>query len=251
MTAIVVDDEMYGREAMISLLNDYCPDVEIAGTADNALTAIKEIRQKQPDIVFLDIEMPHGSGFDVLEGLGDLEFEVVFTTAYDHYAIQAIRFSAIDYLLKPIDHQELKVAVERARKKRKEGIKNRHKEVFIENLKPGNRNKRISIPVDEGYIFIEMDQIIRLDGDGNYTYFFLKNNIKYTVVKALREYEELLKGTQFMRIHQSAVINLDCVAKYIRGRGGSVIMSDGAEIEVSRRKKDEFLAAMSGLGTLS
>ena len=250
LKALVIDDEKFGRDGMQSLLTDYCPEVQVIGTADSALTAIKEIRAKNPDLVFLDVEMPHGTGFNVLESVPDMDFEVIFTTAYNQYAIQAIRFSAIDYLLKPIDHKELIEAVKRAGEKRATGLRNPNLELLIENLKSNGAAKKIAVATSDGILFVEIDGIIRCESSNNYTLIHMKNGAKHIVSKSLSEHEDQLAGTSFFRTHNSHLINLNCVSKFLRGSSSSVIMSDGVEIEVARRKKEEFLVAMSKISKL-
>lgn len=249
--SIIVDDEKKARTILSGLLKAHCPEIEVIGEADSVISAEKLIREKNPDLVFLDIEMPFGNGFDLLEKTRDLTYDVIFTTAYNHYAIKAIRISALDYLLKPIDPDELVAAVKRfVEVKRNENILQNQINYLLQEIKSGNTKnniKKIAIPSIDGISFIEIDDIIRCEADANYTRIFTVNGQPILVSKTLKDYEDLLEEYGFVRVHHHNLINMNHVQKYIKGEGGYVIMTDGSSVEVSRRKKSEFLEKLTGI----
>jgi two-component system LytT family response regulator len=245
MKAIIIEDEKKGREILQKLLNDYCGDVEVVATAADAEEGYEMIRRHAPDLVFLDIEMPGGNGFELLEKFDEINFHIVFTTAYDSYALKAIKFHALDYLLKPIDIDELCAAVAHAQK-----ILNRPQPVqyreFIETRKL-DYNGRISLPVKEGLIYVKLSDIVRIESDGGYSTFYILDGSRHIVSRNLKDYEDILPADSFFRVHKSHLINIRRVKKYLRNDGYFVEMEDGSTIEIARRKKDEFLQAMSDL----
>lgn len=245
--AILVEDEVRGRNTLRALLSRN-PLVQLAGEASNADEAIALINETDPDLVLLDIEMPGKSGLDLLAAIPGRRFDVIFTTAFDSYAIKAIKFSAIDYLLKPIDPEELDAAIAKLIEKRENYLHDPQQEIknLLENLKSFNkRNIKLSLPTSDGSLFIPVEDIIRCESDANYTRFFLKNESRPILVsRTLKEYEELLKEYEFCRVHHSHLINLRFIKKYMKGEGGVVVMTDGAEVEVSRRKKETFQQAL-------
>lgn len=247
--ALIVDDEGNARETLKMLLDQHTSNVQILGMADSAETAYQMINELQPELVFLDVEMPKGNGFDLLERFNKADFKVIFTTAYGHYAIKAIKFSALDYLLKPIDIDELKMAVQKARdcivEQRNENESESIK-TLIENLNNTNMRK-IAIPDLDGITFVDIDDIIRCEADRNYTCIHLESGRKLLSSKVLKEYEKLFADYQFIRLHNSHIINLKHVRRYIKGEGGTVIMSDESSVDVSRRRKSEFLERLSNL----
>lgn len=247
MKAILVDDENGSRESLALLLEKYCPQVQVLAKADSMTSALTAVQKYEPELVFLDIEMPNGSGFDLLEKIKDIDFDVVFITAYDHYAIRAIKFSAVDYLLKPVDPEDLKNAVNRVEEKRlsKKSLGDKYK-TLLSNVKSETKLKKVAIPDGDGLVFINLTDIIRCDSDGNYTYFILNNGKKIMSSRTLGEYEEMFEGENFFRVHRSHLVNLDHVKKYIKGEGGYVVLSDNSQVEVSRRKKIEFLEKLGG-----
>ncbi|OYU97222.1 MAG: DNA-binding response regulator [Bacteroidetes bacterium B1(2017)] len=243
LKTIIVEDELRGRNALKAMLSAI-PQISLIGEASNVDEAISIISETYPDLVLLDIEMPFKNGFDLLAALPERTFDVIFTTAYDSYAIKAIKFSAIDYLLKPIDQDELLIAIEKTAEKRK---KIKHKPQLqinnlLDNLKTTNKqNFKLSLPTSEGSLFIPIEEIIRCESDANYTWFYVKTETKPILVsKTLKDYEELLTDYGFCRVHHSHLVNLKFIAKYIKGEGGMVVMMDGAEVEVSRRKREVF-----------
>ena len=240
-----MDDEAGCRESIEFILNKHFPHAQITARAGSVREAREVLSDGEVDLLLLDIELGDGTAFDLLEQLEDDHCDVIFTTAYDHYAIKAIQFSAFDYLLKPIDPDELRSTLERYLEKRNRngdsGEKINH---LIHNLR--SEKKKLAIPDMEGFVFIDVDDIIRCQSDGSYTRFYLTNGEKILASKSLGEYESMLGGDTFYRVHRSSLINLSHIKKYIKGEGGYVIMSDGSEIEVSRRKKSEFIKILSG-----
>jgi len=217
----------------------------LIAACESAQSAIERIDTLQPDLVFLDIEMPIMNGFLMLQELHYKNFELIFTTAYDHYAIKAIRFSALDYLMKPIEIEELKAAVKRAGDKKEHQNTNYQLELLLENMLPKkNMQQRIAIPTIDGLQFINLTEIIYLEANVNYTYFFLSGNKKYIVSRTLKDFEDMLPGDTFLRIHNSYIINKNFAEKYIRGEGGQVVLSNGVTLDVAKRKKAEFLKAI-------
>lgn len=245
LTAIIIDDETSSRNSLRQKLTHHCTEIEIIGECENAESGIKMLTNKNPDIVFLDVEMPRMNGFTMLQQLPHKNFEVIFITAYDHYAIKAIKFSALDYLVKPVAIEDLKVAIDKATQKRKQSQGNERLELLLENLMTDKRElQRIAIPSMEGLQFVETGHIIYLEANSNYTCFYLINNTKITVAKTLKDFEELLPTSVFMRIHHSYIINKNLVKKYIKGEGGQVVMSNDTVLDVARRKKEEFMRVM-------
>ncbi|MEO6000681.1 MAG: LytTR family DNA-binding domain-containing protein [Chitinophagaceae bacterium] len=245
MKAVIIDDEANSRNALKRKLLDHClPVQQIIECADGE-EGIKAIEEQKPDIVFLDVEMPRMNGFTMLQNLKVRDFELIFTTAYDHFAIRAIRFSALDYLVKPIEVAELKVAVEKALEKRSGNIPNARIETLLHNLvSRKNDLERIVLPSFEGLHFIELRNIIYLEAESNYTFIHLVTDPKLTISKTLKDFEELLPQNTFLRIHRSHMINKNHISKYLRSEGGQVMMSNGVLLYVAKRKKDEFLRSI-------
>ena len=243
MKAILVDDEPDGIRTLKKMLELHCPNVEVAATCSNAIAAKHQIKELQPDVVFLDIQMPGKSGLDLLTELPAKNFEIIFVTAHNEYMLQALQYSAADYLLKPVDEDRLIEAVQRVENRLEAGKKEGVTEALLHNLsKAGSPSEmRLCLPTLKGFIVLKLDEIIYCEAERSYTVFHLEKNKTVIVSKPLLDYENLLKDTSFLRIHKSFLINLHHVREYQRGEGGMVIMSDDAEIEVSRRKKDQFL----------
>ena len=244
--AILVDDEPRGLLSLHKLLEINCPEVEVISTCSNAEEALMKIQQLQPNLVFLDIAMPGKTGFDLLKELSSISFEIIFVTAHNNYLVQAFHFSAVDYLLKPVDDDLLKAAVKRAGKRIEEKIGNPQLDIFLSNIQQrnGSQKMKLCIPSLKGFQVVEIMDIIYCEANGNYTQFHLGNRSTIVASKAIHEYEELLRDSSFVRVHKSCIINLEHVKEYIRGEGGSIILSDNTEVEVSRRKKDLFINRM-------
>ncbi len=245
MKAVIIDDEVNSRNALKRKILDHCLYIKNILECANGEEGIKVIEEQRPDIVFLDVEMPRMNGFTMLQKLKDRDFELIFTTAYDHFAIQAIRFSALDYLVKPIEVSELKVAVEKAINKRSGNTPNTRIETLLHNfVSRNNELERIVLPSFEGLHFIDVHNIIYLEAQSNYTFIYLKESAKLTISKTLKDFEDLLPQNTFLRIHHSYIINKNHITKYLRNEGGQVIMSNGTILYIARRKKDEFLKAI-------
>lgn len=245
LKAIIVDDEKHSRETLKNLVEEFCDGIEVLSTASTVEEAVVQISTQNPDVVFLDIELQSGTGFDVLASLSNINFEVVFTTAFEQYAIKAVKFSSLDYLLKPIDLEELQLAVEKAKKIKDQAVYNRQLETLIFNLKQQQSNlNKLCLSTSDGFEFISVDEILYCKAEGSYTTFKLKNNNNFLVSKHLKEYETLLADQQFMRVHNSFLINLKEVKKYIKSDGGYILMNNDDPISISRNKKDAFFEAM-------
>jgi two-component system LytT family response regulator len=242
LRTVIVDDEHHSRESLQNLLTAYCPEVEVVGMADNVETGIEAIRKYRPEVVFLDIEMPSGTGFDLLNQVGSLDFDVVFTTAFEHYALKAVKISAMDYLLKPIDVDELIDAVKKIQRKKAQEIQNKKLYALLQNLNTqGKHDHTITLATSESVEFIRVHDIIYCEANGAYTKFHLKNKHHLLVSKNLKEYEELLADYSFYRTHHSYLINVSEVKRYVKGDGGYLIMTNGDAVSISSRKKECLL----------
>jgi len=238
---ILVDDEAKNLENLRILLQDFCQNVEVLAQCQTVDEALRAIHLHKPDVVFLDIQMQRETGFDLLARVEHVDFDVIFITAYSEYAIKAFRFSAIDYLLKPIDIEELKSALAKVERKSNNDMAGRLEQLF-QSMKPkkGDAHK-IAIPIADGLVFVDIETIIYCEASSNYTQVFLNDGKKYVVSRTLKEYEELLSEHNFFRIHNSFVINLNAIKKYVRGDGGYVVMNNDATLDVSKRRKEAFL----------
>lgn len=244
--ALIVEDEILNRDFLKNLLNEFCPAIEVAGTAATVEEAVSLVNSQSPEIVFMDIELQSATGFDVLERVKNHQFEVIFTTAYDHYAIKAIKFSAIDYLLKPINFEELQKAVDKAIENLQIKEKDSKLELLLKNIRrPSGEEFSISLPTSEGIEYIPLNQIIRLEAKGPYTTFFMKNGNSLMICKNLKEYELLLTEHGFFRLHNSYIVNMKEVKKMIKADGGYAVMNDDSMIAISPKKKEEFLLLMA------
>ncbi len=239
--ALIIDDEQHCIDRVEELLEPFRERIACVGTAkslENAITLTKEL---SPDLVFLDVQIKDKTGFDFLQALLPIDFDVIFTTAYEKYAIQAFKFSAVDFLLKPIATDDFKIALQKFETKSAAKHLEQKIDVLLYNLRNQNAVKKITIPTMEGFEFLEITDILRCQSDVNYTEIHLKNGRKLTVSKTLKSFEELLEPEQFFRIHNSHLINLREVKKYTKGKGGFVTMNDNTHIDVSTRRKEEFL----------
>lgn len=246
LRAILIDDEISGLNALYEKLQRHCPQVEVLETCDSAEKGVAAIDSIRPDLVFLDVEMPVMNGFVLLQHLSFKNFELIFVTAYDQYAIKAIRYSALDYLLKPVQVDELNAAVEKAlEKKHLTESGNAGLNLLLENLMLEKKKyKRIAIPSRDGLQFVKIDDMIYLEASLNYTMIYLLGGERLVASRTLKEFEELLPADYFVRIHHSYIINVNCVEKYIRGEGGQVVLFNNITLDVAKRKKQEFLKAI-------
>jgi two-component system, LytTR family, response regulator len=244
MTAIIVDDEKHCREVMEHLLHKHCRDIKLLANCAGGDEALIVLQRESPDILFLDIEMPGMNGFELLEKFQHPDFEIVFTTAYNEYAIKAIKHSALDYLLKPVDKDELIQTVQRA-KEHKTLRASQRVDSLLEMLNSKKKNKRFAVPTMEGLIMVDSENILYCESDSAYCKIYFINSSKPLVIsKTLKEVEEVLQGADFCRIHHSYVINMKCVQSYIRGEGGEVVLNNGTHLPVSRTKKQDFLSLL-------
>jgi two-component system, LytTR family, response regulator len=239
MKAVIIDDEEHCIVTLRWNLEQYCKDISVVAVANNGLQGLEIIQIHKPDIVFLDIEMPIMNGLDMLDKIPEVGFKLIFTTAYNHYAVKAIKLSAVDYLMKPIDKDELIDAIEKVRHSMV--YNQQHLQVLKHNLNTVSTLQKILVATTEGILFFDISSIIHLDAQSNYTMIYLENGIKQLSSKTLKDYEEILPLELFFRCHNSHIINLQKIDKYFRGEGGIAQMKNGREIEISRRKKAEFL----------
>ena len=246
LKAILVDDELSSLQNLQYKIQEYCPSVKVVAQTQNPEEAVALIQQFKPDVIFLDIEMPRMSGFKMLEQIPEIDFEVIFITAYNHYAIHAIRISAFDYLVKPVSIEELQQTVERLGISTYKKIRERA-DMLKKNLaNPKSQEDHIALPANDGLEFIQIKQIVRIESSSNYSKVFLQNGQHLLVTRQLKDFEELLQEYRFYRVHHSHLINLNYIAKYIRGDGGQITMRNGDVIDVSRRKKEVFLKLIGG-----
>ncbi|MEY3236152.1 MAG: hypothetical protein RI883_253 [Bacteroidota bacterium] len=244
--AVIIDDENRTRDLIAKMINSFGLDILAIPAGENVQSGIQAIEELKPDIVFLDIQMPDGTGFDVLKSVKEKNFEVIFITAHEEFAIKAIKFSALDYLLKPIDPEELKAAVEKAIKAVDDKKDESQFEALQNNILP-NQKKRLVLKTQESVYVVELHEIIRCEADRNYTSFFLSSGKKILVSKTLKEYETLLSAHNFLRVQQSHLVNLDFVDRYDKGNGGSVVMKDGSEVPLSPAKREVFFKIIENL----
>jgi two-component system LytT family response regulator len=245
MRALVIDDEGPNRENLIELLKIYCPDVLVTGEAETVEDGSKLIKQLQPELVFLDIQLHGQSGFELLKQPG-INFEVIFVTAYDQYGIQAVKFAALDYLLKPIDIEELKTAVEKARQVIAKKQKNEKLDYLLEFLKDENKTPaKIALPLFNETRYIAIDEIIRCEADNTYTLFVLTSGERVLVSKTLKEYADMLAAHGFLRTHQTHLVNIKHIKSWLREDGGAILLKDGTKIPVSKLNRDKVKEALA------
>lgn len=246
INAVIVEDEKKSREVLQALVKANCPDVNLVGSAESVAEGEQLIRNTKPRLVFLDIEMADGSGFDLLEKVPNTGFDIIFTTASDAHALRAIKYSAIDYLLKPIDGDELKAAVEKIRAKESDNNNLENLKFLLQNFrKPNEQYSKITLPTGNAYEIVNVKDIIRCEADGSYTSFFLENKKKLLVSASLKHYEDLLPPDDFIRVHHHHLVNMNHVVRFLKADGGYAVMSDGTQIEISRRKKDAFIQRLN------
>ena len=244
MRPLIIEDEYNSALALQNILAEYCGAVECLGIFQNVTTGIAAIMQHKPDLIFLDIMLQNQNGFELLEALPKPHPQVIFTTAFDHFTIQAIRFSALDYLLKPINIKDLQAAVLRAQQNlNRYGIEKLN-ELFHNVSQQAEHIKRIAIPTSEGHVFAELSSIIRIEASGSYSKIILVNEPEILVSRQLKEYEMILEKSGFVRVHHSHLVNTGHIKKYVKGNGGYLMMSDQKTVDVSQRKKEELMKAL-------
>jgi two-component system LytT family response regulator len=239
--AIIVDDEPNCCKTLSLLLNRYCPEVQVTGIFNNGLEGLQAINVSAPDLLFLDVQMPKMNGFEMLEKLAPINFHLVFTTSFDQYALKAFRFSAIDYLLKPVDREELQKAVQKVLQRFEIPASEQLQIMFQKLYHPAAPINKIALPTMEGLQMIPVQSIISCEADDNYTTLILKDNKKLVVSCTLKVIEEMLEDHSFIRVHRSFLVNLDEVEKYVKADGGYVVMSNGTHVYISKNKKETLL----------
>ncbi len=243
LRAVLIDDDESNLSSLSEKISNHCKQVQVIARCDNPEDGIRAIDELKPDIVFLDIEMPQMNGFVMLQQLTNKNFELIFVTAYDHYAIKAIRSCALDYLVKPVEVDELKAAVAKASELRNKTLPSSQLDLLLDHLQK-KQPKLLTIPTSDGLQFINIEDIIYLEANDNYSNIYLSTNQKFLVSRTLKDFEELLPADVFIRIHHSSIVNKFYVDKYIRGEGGQVVMRNGNVLDVSKRKKSDFLQAI-------
>ncbi len=244
-TAIIIDDVPQARQTLKEDIEHWCPELEIIGDAEGVVSGAKILREKVPDILFLDIQLKDGTGFDILEILPDIKSKVIFTTASDNYAIRAFRFSAIDYLLKPIDPDELVEAVSKA--KNQLGGQSEKLNLLLDNVKNQSTPKKLALHTLEKIHVVEISNILRCESSGNYTIFYFSDRPKLLVTKTLKEFDNLLQEYRFLRVHQSHLINSEQIKEYVKSDGGYIVLHDGTKIPVSVRKRAAVVKMLEAL----
>ena len=241
--AVVIDDEPDSVDTLLWKIENYCPNVEIVATFNDPVKGLQFLKDTPPELLFLDIEMPMLNGFDILEELGDVPFDVIFTTAYDNFGIQAVKFSALDYLLKPVQNKELKEAVEKYSHKNQHALPKNQLEGLLQNVKEEVQGKpgRIALATKESIEFVSPDEIILCSSDSNYTMVYLDNGRKKLISRTLKDFEDMLSSYNFYRPHNSHLINLSHVREFMRGDGGYLIMKNQMKVPVSKSRKESLL----------
>lgn len=242
---VLVEDEVHQQEMMKSLLALH-PDFLLEGVASSIEEGKKLLESVKPDLALLDVMVSSRTTFEMLNEMKEIPFDIIFTTSYDHFAVQAFRLAAVDYLMKPVDKSELDAALEKFRQRKDDQSTSANIKNLLANvqLPPSDGKNKIALPTLTGYMYMVVKDIVRCQADNTYTVFHTTDRHKVVISRSMKEIEQLLIGYRFFRVHQSHLINLDCIAEYIKGEGGTIIMTDGSEIEVSRRRKDEFLHLM-------
>ncbi|MDX1408929.1 MAG: LytTR family DNA-binding domain-containing protein [Saprospiraceae bacterium] len=237
VNAVIVDDERHCLKILSTLLARYCPEVKVCAQFQNPVEALAYLQKSPPDLLFLDIEMPRMSGFELIQHLGTPAFDIIFTTAFDQYAIKAFKVSASDYLLKPIDEDDLVGAVQRVQSR--QDSSNEQIAFLLQLIREemGDNVRKIAVPSSKGLDFVAIRSILYCTSDGNYTELYLDGKKKKVVSRTLKEIQELLPSDKFLRVHNSHLVNMDFVEQYVRTDGGYLVMADGAKIRVSRQKK--------------
>ena len=242
--SIIIDDEQHCIKSLLSDLQQHCPSVEILETCNSAKEGILTIKKQQPDLVFLDVEMPWMNAFEMLEIIGEIKFSIIFTTAHDEFAAKAFRISAIDYLLKPIDANDLKVAIQKVERKMEEGSSLNHISNLLRNIRQPSAEQKIALPQREGYEFIDVVSIIYCQAEGAYTKVFITDKKPMLISRTLGDVEELLPPEIFQRIHHSSLINVTYISQFLRTDGGYVVLKNGEKLSVSKAKKEMLMARL-------
>jgi two-component system LytT family response regulator len=247
ITALVIEDELYPRKVLSKLIAQHCPQVQVVGECADATEGLQTIREHQPDLIFLDIDMPGMSGLEMLNQLDEIDFDVIFTTAHDEYALEAFKVSPVDYLLKPVDENELVDAVQRLEKRRQRVFNKEQFELLMTNYHQSHIPlQKLAVPSHETLEFLDIDDIIRCEADRNYTLIFTRSGNKHVYSRTLKEIEKLLPEDVFFRVHQSHLVNLREVQTYVRGIGGQLILKNKAVIPVSRTRKEALMSRLFG-----
>ena len=246
MKVLIIDDEKRTRDMIAKMIDSFGFEIECFPIGENVQSGIQAINDIHPDLVLLDIQMPDGTGFDLLNSLEERNFEVIFVTAFEEYALKAIKFSALDYVLKPIDSDELQIAMKKAIETIDKQVDPKQLETLNHNIQSSTR-KKLVLKTHECVHIVDLDNIIRCEADRNYTSFFLNDGKKILVSKTLKEYETLLSGSQFFRVQQSHLVNLNYVNRFDKKNGGSVVMKDGSEVPLSPAKKDMFFKVLESI----
>ncbi len=242
MRAVIIDDEQRARNYLKGIITDQFQNIDIVGEAEGVSSGFDLILKTDPDLLFLDVQMQDGTGFDILKKINRSKYNVIFVSAYDRFAITAIKFSAVDYLLKPVEVDDLAEALAKIENAGKRNDVQQKLDLLLNNI---NRIEKIALPSLNGIEFVKLIDIVRCESDNNYTTFYLRNKEKIVVSRTLKEYEDMLESKGFFRTHKSHIINLSYLKKYIKGEGGTVIMEDGSEVAVSRRRKEDFMEVLN------
>jgi two-component system LytT family response regulator len=245
--AIIIDDEANNIENLQNIITQHCSNIHLVGTATNSDTGSQLIASQQPDLLFLDIQMPGKSGFDLLKELPKIDFEVVFITAYDRFGIQAIKFSALDYLLKPININEFLLAVAKAEEKIRSKKESSNIQNLLKYLKGGKEVPKIALPTLKEIMYVKVSDILRCEAENNYTNFHLINGEHVLVCKTLKEFADLLKPHNFLRSHQSHLVNIDCIKSFLKEDGGILLLTNRERVPISRQNREMVKEALGGL----
>ena len=245
--AILIDDEQHCVDRLSRIINEHCKDsILLMDTFSSYEEGLKGIKKLQPELIFLDVQLEDKTGFDLLKDIDNINFDVIFTTAFEKFAVQAFKFSAIDFLLKPVDSDDLLFAIAKLELKKSKNEKIKQFETLFYNL--GTKSKKLCVPTITGFEYLNTEDIIRCESDVNYTTIFLKNNMNLMVAKTLKEFEELLSDYGFYRVHNSHLINTSYIKSYNKGKGGYITLTDNKQIEVSTRRKDDFINYLNHFG---
>ncbi len=246
--AVIVDDEKRARETIAGILKLYCPAVQVVAEAEDVGSALKVLEKHEPNLVLLDINMPGGTGFDLLKKVDTRKFKLVFITAYEEHAVKAFRCSALDYILKPINPDELKEAIDKAEVQLEKEQMDTRLETFLSNMETSSRDgKKMVLKTSDSIHVVNIIDIVRCEADRNYTIFYLKTGKKILVSNTLKEYDDLLASYRFFRAHQSHLVNIDCIERYEKKEGGCLVMNDRSIVPVSVRKKETLLSLLESI----